>query len=52
MEISDFAVPLDDTALADAAVGDGTVWYAARRLNDGMDGAAIDRTRTLWEKLM
>ena len=52
MTVSDFAVPLDDTALADAADESSTVWYAARRLNEGMDDVVIDRTRTLWEKLM
>lgn len=52
VSVSDFAVPLDDTALADAADGDSTAWYAARRLNEGMDGVAIGHTRALWEKLL
>ena len=50
--VSDFAVLLEDTALAGASGEDATVWYAARRLNEGMDEAVADRTRTLWEKLM
>lgn len=50
--VADFAVPLEDTALTGVQGGDGTVWYAARRLNEGMDASAIDRTRTLWEKLL
>lgn len=50
--VSDFAVPLEDTALTGVQGEDGTVWYAARRLNEGMDASAIDRTRTLWEKLL
>lgn len=52
VRIEDFALPLEDTTLADAAGEDGTVWYAARRLNEGMDESAIDHTRTLWEKIL
>ena len=52
LSVTDFAVPLADTALAGAAAEDGTVWYAARRLNEGMDADAVSRTRTLWEALV
>ena len=52
VSVADFAVPLADTALAGAAAEDGTVWYAARRLNEGMDADAVSRTRTLWEALV
>lgn len=52
LSVADFAVPLADTALAGAAVEDSTVWYAARRLNEGMDADAVSRTRTLWEALV
>lgn len=52
LSVADFAVPLADTALAGAAAEDGTVWYAARRLNEGMDADAVSRTRTLWEALV
>lgn len=50
--VADFSVPLEETALAGAAGEDGTVWYAARRLNEGMDEGVIDCTRALWEKLL
>ena len=50
--LSDYAVLLEDTALAGLTDEYGTVWYVARRLNDGMDTDAIDRTSALWEKLM
>lgn len=50
LSVADFAVPLADTALAGAAAEDGTVWYAARRLNEGMDADAV--SRTLWQALV
>lgn len=49
--ISDFAVPLDDTTLAGVEGETETVWYMARRVNEGMDAAEMDCADTLWEKL-
>ena len=37
LSVADFALPLQDTALANVQSESSTLWYAARRLNEGMD---------------
>ena len=51
--MADFALPLQDTALAnDVQSESSTLWYAARRLNEGMNADAAAALNALWEKLV
>ena len=50
LSVADFALPLQDTALANVQDESATLWYAARRLNKGMDADAAAALNTLWEK--
>lgn len=46
-------LPLQDTALAnDVQSESSTLWYAARRLNEGMNADAAAALNALWEKLV
>ena len=52
LTVSDFTLPLQGTALAGLQNESSTLWYAARRLNEGMDAdAAAALNDALWEKL-
>ncbi len=51
LSVADFALPLQDTALAGLQAESSTPWYAARRLNEGMDADATAALNALWEKL-
>lgn len=51
LTVSDFTLPLQDTALANVQDESATLWYAARRLNEGMDADAAAALNALWEKL-
>lgn len=48
---ADFAVPLEDTALAGTESESGADWYVACRLNEGVDSSAILAADQLWEKI-
>ena len=52
LSVADFALPLQDTALANVQNESSTLWYAARRLNEGMDADAAAALNALWERLM
>lgn len=52
LSVSDFAVPLDDTALAGVQSESGAEWYVARRLSEGLTDDAIAAADALWEKLI
>lgn len=52
LSVADFALPLQDTALANLQSESSTLWYAARRLNEGMDADAAAALNALWEKLV
>ena len=52
LSVADFALPLQDTALAKLQSECSTLWYAARRLNEGMDADATAALNALWEKLV
>ena len=49
--VSGFALPLQGTALANVQSESTTLWYAARRLNAGMDADTAAALNALWEKL-
>ncbi len=51
VRIEDFAVPLEDTALASAAPADETQWYLARRTSEGVNDKALAIGDELWGKL-
>ena len=52
LTVSDFTLPLQGIALAGLQNESSTLWYAARRLNEGMDAdAAAALNDALWEKL-
>ena len=52
LSVADFALPLQDTALANVQRESSTLWYAARRLNEGMNADAAAALNALWEKLV
>ena len=52
LSVADFALPLQDTALANVQSESSTLWYAARRLNEGMDADTAAALNALWEKLV
>ena len=52
LSVADFALPLQDTSLANVQNESSTLWYAARRLNEGMDADAAAALNALWERLM
>ena len=52
LSVADFALPLTDTALANLQSKSSTLWYAARRLNEGMDADTTAALNALWEKLV
>ena len=52
LSVADFALPLTDTALDNLQIESSTLWYAARRLNEGMDADAAAALGALWEKLV
>lgn len=51
VQTTDFAVALQDTALAGTDAG-GTQWYLARRLSEGVDAQALASADALWQKLV
>lgn len=52
LSVADFAVPLDDTALAGTQSESGADWYVARRLGEGVEEDVLAQTDALWKKLM
>ena len=52
LSVADFALPLQDTALANVQRESSTLWYAARRLTEGMNADAAAALNALWEKLV
>lgn len=52
LSIADFAVPLEDTALAGTQSESSADWYVARRLSEGVEEDALASGDALWEKLM
>lgn len=50
--VSDFAVLLDDTALAGVQSKSGAEWYVARRLSEGVEEESLTTGDALWEKLI
>ena len=52
LNIADFAVPLEDTALAGTQSESGADWYVARRLSEGLEENALAQTDALWEKFV
>lgn len=52
LSIADFAVPLEDTALAGAQSESSADWYVARRLGEDMEEDALAQTDVLWKRLM
>lgn len=52
LSVADFALPLTDTALDNLQIESSTLWYAARRLNEGMDADTTAALNALWEKLV
>lgn len=51
VRIEDFALPLEDTALAGAADTGDTQWYVARRLSEGVSEDVLTAADVMWEKL-
>ena len=51
LSVAGFALPLQGTALANVQSENATLWYAARRLNAGMDADTAAALNALWEKL-
>lgn len=52
VQTADFAVPLEDTALAGTKSESGADWYVARRLAEGVDSEKLSVADALWEKMM
>ena len=52
VSVADFAVPLEDTALAGTQSESGAEWYVARRLSEGVDADMLAVGNALWERLM
>ena len=52
VSVADFAVPLEDTALAGTQSESGAEWYVTRRLREGLTDDAIAAADALWEKLI
>ena len=52
VNIADFAVPLEDTALAGTQSESGAEWYVARRLREGVDTEMLAVGDALWKKMM
>lgn len=52
LSVADFALPLTDTALDNLQSESSTLWYAAHRLNEGMDADTTAALNALWEKLV
>ena len=52
LSIADFAVPLEDTALAGVQSESGADWYVARRLSEGVEKSTLAAGDALWKKLM
>ena len=52
VSVADFAVPLEDTALAGTQSESGAAWYVTRRLREGLTDDAIAAADALWEKLI
>lgn len=52
LNIADFAVPLEDAALAGTQSESGADWYVARRLSEGLEENALAQTDALWEKFV
>ena len=52
VSVADFAVPLEDTALAGTQSESGAEWYVARRLSEGVDADMLAVGDALWERLM
>lgn len=52
LSVSDFAVLLDDTALAGVQSKSGAEWYVARRLSEGVEEESLTTGDALWEKLI
>lgn len=51
VSVADFAVPLEDTALAGTQSESGADWYVTRRLREGLTDDAIAAADALWKKL-
>ena len=51
VNIDDFTVPLEETALSGAQDPNGAQWYLTRRAAEGMDEKALTQTDALWETL-
>lgn len=52
VSVADFAVPLEDTALAGTQSESGADWYVTRRLREGLTDDAIAAADALWENLI
>lgn len=52
VSIEDFAVPLEQTALAGLQSESGAEWYAARRLTEGVGAEKLAAADVLWQKLL
>ena len=52
LSVADFAVPLENTALAGTQSESGADWYVARRLGEGVEEDVLAQTDALWKKLM
>ena len=52
VSVADFAVPLEDTALAGTQSESDAEWYVARRLSEGVDADMLAVGNALWERLM
>lgn len=51
VNIDDFAVPLEETALSDVQDPNGAQWYLARRAAEGLDEKTLTQADALWETL-
>ncbi len=51
VSVDDFAVRLEDTALAGIKSASDTQWYAARRLNEGVEAGTAAAVDALWKAL-
>lgn len=51
VNIDDFAVPLEETALSGVQDPNGALWYLARRAAEGVDEKTLTQADSLWEAL-
>ncbi len=52
VRIEDFALPLENTALAEVAGADDTQWYVTRRLSEGVSEDVLTAANAMWEKFL